>query len=291
VADVDGDGRMDLIIPTGAHSYNKAMVTAWDLTGRRLWEQDFTIYGAGHCTTFDFNSDGKSEVIVGGTFETAILNGETGETLYSIPRAEYLHSFIGPNTTTSLFADLDGDGSSEWILASLQAKHDEEPALRVFGHSSQAWPPGGRIWPWSNWSGSGMQLDGTPQNDQPPTWLSPGRYRAQADVQVVGPDLRPFLYDSCEADGEVRLSVAVENIGLDAVSDSITLTVTDAAGTELHSERILTTIAPNHHSTTVEVLLTPEQASAGVTVSVFAEDDHDCNVTNNTLTWSAGAGG
>jgi hypothetical protein len=108
VADFDGDGVREFGVAFGG-SYE-----VFDLAeaSRRLWtqpSQDFSSSRTGS-SVFDFNADGRAEVVYGDECFVRVYDGTSGEVLFSQAR------FSSTWTENPIVADADGDGSAEVIM-------------------------------------------------------------------------------------------------------------------------------------------------------------------------------
>ena len=108
IADFDGDGVREFGVAFGG-SYE-----VFDLAeaGSRLWtqpSQDLSSSRTGS-SVFDFNADGRAEVVYGDECFVRIYDGTTGEVLFSQAR------FSSTWTENPIVADADGDGSAEMVM-------------------------------------------------------------------------------------------------------------------------------------------------------------------------------
>jgi hypothetical protein len=122
VADFDGDGLPEV----GVAKANQYVVADVDMTkakGKRLsvlWAQvnhDMSSSVTGS-TVFDFQGDGRAEVIYNDECFIWVYDGKTGDVLFAAPTT----SFTG--TEASLVADVDGDGKAEMVMIANRANPD-----------------------------------------------------------------------------------------------------------------------------------------------------------------------
>ena len=108
VADLDGDGRPELIGGNTAYS-TTGTVAGGDFTGSVLWQADV---GDGRCGVADFDADGNPEVILVRGGQIHALDGQTGATIasFAIPGTDDRGG--APN-----IADFNGDGSPDIATA------------------------------------------------------------------------------------------------------------------------------------------------------------------------------
>lgn len=108
IADFDGDGVREIGVAFGG-SYE---VFDLEEPGRRLWtqpSQDLSSSRTGS-SVFDFNGDGRAEVVYGDECFVRVYDGTTGEVIFSQAR------FSSTWTENPIVADADGDGSAEMIM-------------------------------------------------------------------------------------------------------------------------------------------------------------------------------
>ena len=285
--DMDGDGDMDLLVMGAAGS------RAWSLPRTPIWQgpyMDVSEASVG-CTTFDFDLDGAKEVIYGDGAALYILDGSTGAVLYQHDR------FSATYDDRVLIVDLDGDGSVEIVSSTWSG--GTGPSLRAYGNVNRDWPPGTQMWPSATWSGTSLLPDGRVPRTPHKPWLTTKVWRGQPEVPIFGSDLRPAIGDtcvaSCEADGEVRMAVRLENLGPDEVEAGVPVAVYGLDGT---GERVLLTVLTSAQwlddgraGASWEVVTTTAQAARGLVI--VAGDDgtgsvhaDDCGGDNNTVEWA-----
>ena len=113
VADFDGDGKAEIgVAQKDKYSMlkpdytNKTIVSVWEAPNHDL---SSSVTGS---SVFDFEGDGKAEVIYNDECFLWVYDGTTGKVLL----AELTTSFTG--TEASIVADVDGDGHSEIVMIS-----------------------------------------------------------------------------------------------------------------------------------------------------------------------------
>ncbi|MET8474301.1 VCBS repeat-containing protein [Streptomyces sp. NPDC006422] len=124
-ADLDGDGKKDVVVGGSSHG-------VWAYSGtslvkgepKKLWQA--TVPGEVHnIATGDVNGDGTPDVAVAADSATAVLDGRTGKTLTTIDGK-------GAYVRTVTVADIDDDGKAEILVPT--------DALRVYDASgTQRW--------------------------------------------------------------------------------------------------------------------------------------------------------
>lgn len=107
IADYDGDGAPEI----GA-AFAEAYVVADPGTGTLLWSQlsqDASSARTGS-SVFDFNGDGRAEVVYADECYLRVYDGPGGEVIFSQPR------FSSTWTETPIVADVDGDSAAEVVV-------------------------------------------------------------------------------------------------------------------------------------------------------------------------------
>lgn len=152
VGDFDGDGHLDIAVATGKH------YTVFTNKGHVLWAKDTrdcssSITGS---SLFDFNGDGKPEILYGDELYVRIYDGLTGNTQFALPNPS------GTLLEHPIVVDVDGNKSSELITVSNNymsdgfyndAGVDKEivknvvPGIYVYESQSKiGWVPTRKVW-------------------------------------------------------------------------------------------------------------------------------------------------
>ncbi|HEU5289924.1 MAG TPA: FG-GAP-like repeat-containing protein, partial [Cyclobacteriaceae bacterium] len=147
IADLDGDGQLNLSYVSGKYLY----ALKEDMT--RLWRKTIKEETSGYtgCTLFDFNGDGKSEIVYRDEQSLYIIDGTDGSTFNSQP------CISRTNREYPIVADVDADGSTEICVtcgfndAAAQANfntttYSRYSHVRVFKSQSEPWVPARRVW-------------------------------------------------------------------------------------------------------------------------------------------------
>jgi hypothetical protein len=292
VADVDNDGQPEIGV-AGRYYY-----TVFETDGSVKWSSSRTYDDSSHATgssVFDFEADGKTEVLYADEKNFYIYAGDTGDTLLSIPNGSW--------TTLEypIIVDIDNDNHAEIIVSSNHI-YGQGPfkGVRVFEAENDNWPATRAIWNQHSYHITNINDDGTlPQYEQP-SWLTHNTYRLNAFADVnrdpLGtPDLTVSLLQVIDngVGQPVTLQVRIGNGGAFASSEGLWLTfyAGDPAlgGTELGTVT-LEAFAPGTYQDVqlegVELLDFNQDIYAVVDASNTLEE---CNETNNRVSTSISA--
>lgn len=263
VADFDGDGKREI----GVAKQNKYSVIKPDYTGKKLdvlWSADnhdlsSSVTGS---SVFDFEGDGKAEVVYNDECFLWVWDGTTGKVLF----AALTTSFTA--TEASLVADVDGDGHSEIVMISNGADpsasgwkcnvapwNQPDPAnnrpawvpppgkpayrgITVWGDKANSWVGTRTIWSQHAYSVSNVcdsrdsacdppNIYGSIPTAQKPNWTQPWLNNFRQNVQDKGifdaPDVTVKVDVLCT--NPIVVKVSVRNIGLAGLPAGVTVAV------------------------------------------------------------------
>ncbi|MEM1417925.1 MAG: VCBS repeat-containing protein [Myxococcota bacterium] len=226
VADFDGDGRAEIGVAHGtAYAVYDPECVASDpaCAGNDvLWRsdtRDASSAGTGS-SVFDFNGDGRAEVIYNDETYFRVYDGRTGDTLF-----DHQNSSRTRIENPSI-ADVDNDGDAE-IVFPANAEADfifefwTDPGVEVWGDRRGRWVGARRIWNQHSYYITNVEEDGSIPTRPAKPWEGDNNYRQnlienpERDVLIV-----PDLWSSqgtfeCLAPGRARLTVEVFNYGLE----------------------------------------------------------------------------
>jgi hypothetical protein len=184
VADLDGDGRPDVGIAAASRyaalridlnrprtSYSEAVI--WQQSTR---DASSNMTGS---SVFDFEGDGRAEVVYNDEHYLRIFDGRTGSTLFEQSNP----SFTG--LEYPIIVDVDGDGAAEIVVASndfecgdvLDECGGQGPGLRVFGHATDNWVATRRLWNQHAYRVGNIDDDGSVPISEPDSWRTHNTYR------------------------------------------------------------------------------------------------------------------
>ena len=147
VADLDGDGKMNVSYVSGKYLY------ALDENLEQLWRITVNEETSGYtgCTLFDFNGDGSSEIVYRDERYLYIINGTDGS-IFSQQAC-----ISRTNREYPIVADVDGDGSTELCITCgfddadswsnfCNLNYARYSHVRVFKSAAEPWVPARRLW-------------------------------------------------------------------------------------------------------------------------------------------------
>lgn len=302
VADFNGDGYPDVAMAGGV-AYG-----VWD--GKKLLDPTVAnpvlwLKQTHDCSSaqtgssvFDFDGDGKAEVIYSDEWYMRIYRGSDGTELFKTC-----------NTTGTLqeypvIADVDNDGHADIVVASnsyssitCPTDSSKQAGIRVFGDTEGKWVRTRRIWNQHTYHVTNVLEDGTIPKVELDNWKQPRLNNFRQNVQPVGefaaPDLIVSVRPNCE--GTYALVARVRNVGEAAVEAPIDVGL--YTGTTSIGKGVTTkTLYPGEAE---DVFFTFTTVPAGVldgTLKVHALVDdgmpvhawHECRTDNNTSTEVSG---
>ena len=138
ISDLDGDCLLEIIVN------KREELTVYSFDGSPTLSKVYShetndLSGITGVAVFDLNQDGRQEIIYRDQTEFVILDGPTGDVLYTYP------IFSGTINEQPIIADVDNDGSAEILIhGGLEDQHD----LRMFCFESATtpWAPARRVW-------------------------------------------------------------------------------------------------------------------------------------------------
>ena len=252
-------------------------------------------------SVFDFEGDGKAEVVYNDELYLRVFDGETGEVL-----------FEESNTSATaleypIIVDVDNDGEAEIVVAAND--FDCGPTdfisnctpglngIRVFGDSEGNWVTTRRIWNQHSYHINNIEEDGSIPAQEASSWISHNSYRLNALLTIppqAAPDLFPENEVEVSANCSTTLQVWVTNQGASWVGSNIAVSfydVTGGAETYLGTAYTLLPLEPGD-SERVE-LETDFQTDGTYTIAVKVDDsgaslgtENECNEENNELQMS-----
>ncbi|MCK9537886.1 putative Ig domain-containing protein [Dokdonella sp.] len=215
IADVDNDGKADIIVPPGAGATTFRVLNGAD--GSLKWSQ--TAPGSGQDTAntgwgaavMDMDNDGYNEVVyLDDARVFHVWDGRDGSVKLEIPSGESGRSL---QSSIPIFADVDGDGHAELITIGAYALGPS--LIRVYESPSDDWPPMRALWNQESYHVTNINDDGTVPQFERPFWLLPGLNQNLVNQRL--PEERFNMTDSFTyraSDGELQSNLATVAINI-----------------------------------------------------------------------------
>jgi hypothetical protein len=211
VAAFDGDGEPEI----GVAGNNVYLVLETD--GSVKWENPVQDVSSGFTgsSVFDFEGDGKAEVVYADENDVWVFDGETG----AVKLKESEHSSATCSEYPSV-ADVDADGHAEIVYTS-SAYSGQQNGLRVIGDADDSWMAGREVWNQHAYAITNVEDDGGIPTFPQPNWPAYNNFRS-GDVTAVtgnGEADAVILANACDLEcAEDRLFVVVR-VGNEGTSD------------------------------------------------------------------------
>ncbi len=227
VADFDGDGRAEI----GTASADFYVVVDLDCTGdplpegcageNVLWRapnRDCSSRATGS-SVFDFDGDGRAEVVYADEQNFRIFDGRTGTILFD----DETHN-SNTRMEMPIVVDVDNDGKSEVLVPQAPRQGPTGgsrglPGLAVIADGDNNWVRTRRIWNQHTYHVTNVSEDGQIPRLEEPNWSSSRLNNFRQNVQPGGLFDAPDLFvaaievEECDPSGTVRVAVVVGNRG------------------------------------------------------------------------------
>jgi hypothetical protein len=303
VADFDGDGFPDIGVASSDFYVVLSQRTCggddWEARGcaarNILWQspnQDCSSRVTGS-SVFDFDGDGRAEVVYADERNLRIYDGPTGRVLFNDP-THRSHTRI----EMPVIVDINNDGNADIVVPANRSGRGEAPGVSVWSDASGNWVRTRRIWNQHAYHVTNVSEDGAVPLRASSNWLNPRlnnfRQNVQPDNLFAAPDLAiddfAVAYDGakCPFEITVQVRVAVRNQGALSVPAGVPVQIDILKeGSMVWTGRVTTTqrLFPG----TLEVFSVVADAADGVLeppLTVIARVDPDnrwseCDETNN----------
>jgi len=267
IGDLDLDGYPEIVTAGG----NQLVCLNHD--GTTLWTARVTDEsGATGASIFDFEGDGKPEVVYIDEVEMVAYDGATGAVkFYSQDHASNT-MFDYPT-----IADVDGDDQAEIVVC----HNGWDYALSVYGDAQDRWVPARRVWNQHAYDIDNVNDDGTVPSTRSygftthNTWHSAIATDGQSIEDDLEAEITEVCLDDCD-DGSVWVAVRLRNPGLADTSEDVSLAlyaVTADEHTLLTTVSVPATIASGTSSEATWIELAAEDLIDVAALWLEADDD------------------
>ena len=229
IADFDGDGRPDLGVAVGpAYAVFDGEALANPLiVDPVLWTHPTTDCSSRNTgsSVFDFDGDGRAEVLYGDEQYLWVLDGVDGGVLLQTC------STSGTVIEYPVVADVDADGhadivavSNDYSLLTCAEDGSKQQGVRVFSDANADWVRTRRVWNQHHYHVTNIDEDGTIPAVETANWTVSGlnnfRQNAAPEEQFFAPDLVGSVLTHCE-DGAFGVIARIRNLGQAAVQAGV----------------------------------------------------------------------
>ncbi len=217
VADFDGDGEPEIGV-AGADFYIVADLEclATPLPAQcsdpgirwKIGNDDCSSRVTGS-SVFDFDGDGRAEVVYADEVEFRILDGVDGSERLSIP------NFSHTRLEMPIVVDVDNDGNAEIVFVENLNGEGTSQGIRVYGDQTDSWVATRRVWNQHSYHVTNVSELGAIPVVEPTNWLAP----TEATVSGVMNNFRQNLPEAdalAAPDLTVSLGFTAATCGLDA---------------------------------------------------------------------------
>jgi hypothetical protein len=307
IADFDGDGTPDVGLAGGIGyvvlSGKKLMDATVAGPSTILWSvqtQDCSSASTGS-SVFDFDGDGKAEVIYSDERYLRIYDGTNGNVLFQTCNT------TGTLVEYPVIADVDNDGHADIVVVSNSyasanpsyqcndGTNIAQAGVRVFGDANGTWVRTRRVWNEHPYHVTNVNEDGTIPANELPNWKQPGlnnfRQNKQPGSEFSAPDAVVSVASLCP--GPTALVATVRNIGQAALPAGVVVGFYEGSpptGTLLGQGTTTKVLYPAESEAVTWTLVNPDQALLTGAQPVYAVVDdgmpahpswHECRTDNN----------
>ncbi|OJH41209.1 kelch repeat-containing protein [Cystobacter ferrugineus] len=162
IADFDGDGQPEIGV-AGTDRY-----TVLETNGRVKWMSPMRDHSSNRTgsSTFDFEGDGRSEVIYADEVRLRIYDGTTGAVRFEVPHSSCTAYEL------PVVADVDGDHNAELLVAqNTTCGFGSFAGLRLYRDRKDGWVNTRRVWNQHAYSITHVNEDGTLPTHPATAWL------------------------------------------------------------------------------------------------------------------------
>ncbi len=291
IADLDGDGQAEIGIANATH------YAVYESNGQVNWQaeiQDLSSHATGS-SVFDFEGDGRAEVLFSDEVKLWIFDGKTGAVRYLDEEhaSRTLHEY-------PVVVDVDGDDQPEIIIVH-GGGHDAENStgITVLGAANNDWTAARQVWNQHAYSITNINDDLSIPSPATHNWPIYNSFRSahlgspnQGGRMDTLPIIEGVCTETCE-EGSFKVLLRLGNGGMGTVPVGVPSTLYATTDTESEALITLWSTAPLDPGTSTEpYILELDAALYGQAVLDWVSDEDEygqghfveCNEENNTTT-------
>jgi hypothetical protein len=307
VADFNGDGTPDVGLAGGigyvVFDGTKLLDPTQTPAQTILWANTTTDCSSAQTgsSVFDFQGNGKAEVVYSDEEYLRIYDGTTGAVLFQTCNT------TGTLVEFPVIADVDNDGHADIVVVSNayasgtpeyqcnDGTNIAQSGVRVFGDANGTWVRTPPVWNEHAYHITNVTPDGTIPQHEPPNYSQAGLDNFRQNKQPGGEFSAPDAVISVEplCPGPTALVATVRNIGQAALPAGVVIGFYEGAapGTLLGQALTTTVLYPAQSEAVVLTLTNPDAALTSGASPVYAVADdgmpshpswHECRTDNNT---------
>jgi hypothetical protein len=310
VADFDGDGLAEIGV-AGSFCYTVFDGACGQEPRPEECEQDYILWtqatqddssNVTSSTVFDFNGDGRAEVVYNDEEHFMVFDGLTGDVVFRDANPSRTR------TEQPIVADVDNDGNAEIVFsANTEASfagntipaEERVPGLEIWSSADDSWVGARPIWNQHTYHISNIEADGRIPMTEANSWEDHNSYRLNAAEYdaLLAPDLTAessaFEVARC-GEGTLVVCAQVFNRGEARVGPGIVVTFydgdPDAGGVEIASTLTTRSLEPGRPGERVCADWNPAPTEErDVWVRVDSDDsERECIEDNNTVNLGPG---
>ncbi|MFZ9889400.1 MAG: FG-GAP repeat domain-containing protein, partial [Myxococcota bacterium] len=302
VADFDGDGKPEIGVAGKSQyvalSVNLPVEPAPTFAEAKLWSvatQDASSNMTGS-SVFDFEGDGKAEVVYNDELKLRVYDGSTGAVLYEQANTSYTA------LEYPIIVDVDNDGRAEIVVSTNDFECEDVltnctkgfAGIRVLGDAENNWVSTRRIWNQHSYHISNINEDGTLPSQEAPSWVEHNTYRLNALLTVdpqAAPDAVPYQPFGRDGFCDASVEVWVYNQGSALIGAGLPVSFYLLGGATPTLLGTVSTLLPLEPGDAEKVRFELDNLNDGdYTVRVVIDDDgtgtstlNECDGSNNRI--------
>jgi len=288
IADLDVDGLPEIAFS----GQNTLFVLNHD--GTTLWTAEIEDEsGASGPSVFDFEGDGRPELVHIDEVQVIAFDGPTGEVRFRSTDHASNTLFDYP-----VIADVDADGNAEIVVC----HNGYDSAISIYGDgggdTDHAWAPAREVWNQHAYSISNVGDDLSVPVNAVPNFVDSNTWHAAVSTsgEPLGDDVRPEILDVCTDEceqGLVWVNLRMANIGPNDLGAGLNLSLyaeIDGRRMHLHTQQMSESMNSGWTTSSLQVGLAAAELVGATAIWASADDDgagmgvlSECSELDNEL--------